>query len=54
MHPEVIEVMRELGIDVADRKPQLLTSELAEQADVVVTVGSGDQCPFIPCKRYLN
>ena len=54
VHPEVVDVMRELGIDVADRKPQLLTRELTEQADVVVTMGCGDQCPFIPGKRYLD
>lgn len=54
VHPEVIEVMRELGIDLADRKPQLLTRELAERADVVVTMGCGDQCPFIPGKRYID
>ena len=46
--------MRELGIDLADRRPQLLTRELAEQADVVVTMGCGDQCPFIPGKRYID
>lgn len=54
VHPEVVEVMRELGIDLTDRTPQLLTRELAEQADVVVTMGCGDQCPFIPGKRYLD
>ncbi|HYB30285.1 MAG TPA: arsenate reductase ArsC [Solirubrobacteraceae bacterium] len=54
VHPEVVEVMRELGIDVADRKPQLLTRELAERADVVVTMGCGDECPFIPGKRYID
>ena len=54
VHPEVVEVMRELGIDVAERKPKLLTRELAEKADVVVTMGCGDQCPFIPGKRYLD
>jgi arsenate reductase (thioredoxin) len=52
VHPEVVEVMRELGIDLADRTPQLLTRKLAEQADVVVTMGCGDACPFIPGKRY--
>ena len=46
--------MRELGIELADRRPQLLTDELAEQADVVVTMGCGDQCPFIPGKRYID
>jgi protein-tyrosine-phosphatase len=54
VHPEVIEVMRELGIDLSDRTPQLLTRELAERADVVVTMGCGDQCPFIPGKRYID
>jgi arsenate reductase (thioredoxin) len=54
VHPEVAEVMRELGIDLADRKPQLLTRELAEHADIVVTMGCGDQCPFIPGKRYID
>jgi arsenate reductase (thioredoxin) len=47
-------VMRELGIDLSDRQPRLLTHELAELADVVVTMGCGDQCPFIPGKRYLD
>jgi arsenate reductase (thioredoxin) len=54
VHPEVVEVMRELGIDLADRTPQRLTRELAEQADVVVTMGCGDACPYIPGKRYLD
>jgi protein-tyrosine-phosphatase len=54
VHPEVVEAMRELDIDLSDRKPQLLTRELAEQADVVVTMGCGDQCPYIPGKRYLD
>jgi protein-tyrosine-phosphatase len=52
VHPEVVEVMRELGIDLVDRKPRLLTRELAEKADVVVTMGCGDECPYIPGKRY--
>jgi len=54
VHPEVVEVMRELGIDLDERTPQLLTSELAAQADVVVTMGCGDDCPYIPGKRYLD
>lgn len=54
VHPEVVEVMRELGIELADRPPQLLTHALAEQADVVVTMGCGDACPFIPGKRYVD
>jgi arsenate reductase len=54
VHPEVVEVMRELGIDLAEREPRLLTRELAEQADVVVTLGCGDECPYIPGRRYLD
>jgi arsenate reductase len=54
VHPEVVEVMREIGIDLADRRPQLLTVELAERADVVVTMGCGDACPYIPGKRYID
>jgi protein-tyrosine-phosphatase len=54
VHPEVVEAMRELGIDLTHRQPQLLTRELTEQADVVVTMGCGDQCPFIAGKRYLD
>ena len=54
VHPPVVEVMRELGIDLSDRKPRRLTRELAEQADVVVTMGCGDACPFIPGKRYVE
>src|SRR5829696_482630 len=54
VHPQVVDAMRELDIDVADRKPQALTHELAEQADVVVTMGCGDECPYIPGKRYID
>ncbi len=54
VHPEVVEVMRELGIDLSGRRPQLLTRELAEQADVVITMGCGDECPYIPGKRYID
>lgn len=54
LHPEVVEAMRELGIDLSGRRPRLLTRELAARADVVVTMGCGDQCPFIPGKRYID
>jgi arsenate reductase len=54
VHPEVLAVMRELGIDLSDRTPQLLTRELAEQADLVITMGCGDECPYIPGKRYID
>ena len=54
VHPEVVAAMRELGIDIADQRPKPLTTELAQVADVVVTMGCGDACPFIPGKRYLE
>jgi arsenate reductase len=54
VHPEVVEVMRELDVDLSDRIPRALTDELAQRADVVVTMGCGDECPFIPGKRYVD
>ncbi|HUC01106.1 MAG TPA: arsenate reductase ArsC [Solirubrobacterales bacterium] len=54
VHPEVVEVMNELGIDLSDREPKGLTTEDAEWADVVVTMGCGDKCPYIPGRRYVD
>jgi arsenate reductase (thioredoxin) len=54
VHPEVVEVMRELGIDLSERKPQRLSDELAARADVLVTMGCGDTCPYFPGKRYID
>jgi arsenate reductase len=54
VHPEVVEVMRELGIDLSGRVPRQLERRQAEWADVVVTMGCGDQCPYVPGKRYLD
>ena len=54
VHPEVVQVMNELGMDLAERTPRALTREPAEQADVVVTMGCGDECPYIPGKRYVD
>jgi protein-tyrosine-phosphatase len=54
VHPEVVEVMRELGVDLSERKPQRLTDELAARADVLVTMGCGDTCPYFPGKRYID
>ena len=54
VHPEVVEVMRELDIDLADRVPRKLERKDAEWADVVVTMGCGDECPYIPGRRYLD
>jgi arsenate reductase len=54
VHPEVVEAMNEVGLFVADRTPRKLSTADAEWADVVVTMGCGDKCPFIPGKRYLD
>lgn len=54
IHPNVVTVMREIGIDLGGRTPQRLTDELAQWADVIVTMGCGDACPVIPGKRYID
>ena len=54
VHDGVIGVMREEGIELSDRKPRLLTTALAQWADVVVTMGCGDSCPVIPGRRYID
>jgi arsenate reductase len=54
VHPEVQEVMREVGIDLRDRVPRRLDRVDAEWADVVVTMGCGDTCPVIPGTRYVE
>ena len=54
VHPEVVEIMRELGIELSRSRPKKLTDELARRADVVVKMGCGDECPYIPGKRYLD
>lgn len=54
VHPEVVEAMHELGVDLAGRAPHRLDLADAEWADVVVTMGCGDACPYIPGKRYID
>jgi arsenate reductase len=54
VHAVVINVMREQDIDLSDRRPQKLTDDLAEWADVVVTMGCGDECPYIAGKKYID
>jgi glycerol uptake facilitator-like aquaporin len=54
VHPEVVEVMREIGVDLTSAKPQKLTEELARGASVLVTMGCGEACPFIPGLRTLD
>jgi len=54
VHPEVVEAMRELGIDVSTNRPHKLDGADMEWADIVVTMGCGDECPFIPGKQYID
>jgi arsenate reductase len=54
VHDSVVTVMREEGIDLSGRKPRLLSTELAQWADIVVTMGCGDACPVIPGKHYID
>jgi protein-tyrosine-phosphatase len=51
VHPVVIDVMREVGIDLEHAKPQKLTLELAQGAEMLVTMGCGDECPYVPGLR---
>lgn len=51
VHPEVLEAMREVGVDLSDRKPQRLTDDLARAAQLLVTMGCGEQCPVVPGLR---
>lgn len=51
VHPEVVDVMREVGIDLSSARPRTLTADLARGADLLVTMGCGDQCPYVPGLR---
>ena len=48
VHPEVVDAMREIGIDISDRRPQRLTASLAQTASLLITMGCGDECPYVP------
>jgi len=52
VNPVAVAAMAEEGIDIASEQPKLLTDSAVEQADVVITMGCGDTCPFFPGKRY--
>lgn len=54
VHPVVVAAMHEVGVELSDRVPRVLTNELAQWADVVVTMGCGDACPVIPGRRYID
>jgi arsenate reductase len=54
VHPVVVEVMREAGIDLSGAHPQRLTPELAREAQVLVTMGCGEECPFVPGVKVVD
>jgi arsenate reductase (thioredoxin) len=54
VHPEVVEVMREVGVELEGRKPRGLDRADVEWADLVVTMGCGDACPILPGKSYID
>jgi arsenate reductase len=54
VHSNVADAMREVGVELGERRPQALSTADAEWADVVVTMGCGDQCPVLPGKRYVE
>ena len=51
VHPEVLAVMQEIGLDLSNAKPQKLTEELAQEAQLLITMGCGDKCPYVPGLR---
>ncbi len=54
LNPAVLEVLHEIGIDISANKPKKLTEQMGLDADVIVTMGCGDACPYYPGKRYLD
>ncbi len=54
LHPEVVEAMREVGLDLTGRRPRGIDRDDVEWAEVVVSMGCGDACPVLPGKRYLD
>jgi arsenate reductase len=54
INPAAVEAMREVGIDIAGRQPQRWTDEVLASTDVVITMGCGDECPYVPGTRYVD
>ncbi len=54
INPAVVEALKEVGIDISNEIPKVLTTSAVEQSDVVISMGCGDACPFFPGKRYLD
>jgi arsenate reductase len=54
VNPSAVAAMAEVGIDISDQRPKVLTTDAVESSDVVITMGCGDACPIFPGKRYLD
>ena len=54
VNPAAVEAMAEVGIDISDQKPKVLTTEAVQASDYVITMGCGDACPIFPGKKYLD
>ena len=54
LNPAAVAAMAEVGIDISDQRPKVLTVDAVEASDVVITMGCGDACPVFPGKRYLD
>lgn len=54
VNPAAVEAMREVGVDISDQKPKVLTTEAVQASDYVITMGCGDACPIFPGKKYLD
>ncbi|MFF9148238.1 arsenate reductase ArsC [Streptomyces sp. NPDC014861] len=54
VNPAAVAAMAELGIDISDQKPKVLTSEAAQASDYIITMGCGDACPYFPGRTYLD
>ena len=54
VNPAAVEAMAEVGVDIADQKPKVLTTEAVKASDYVITMGCGDACPIFPGKKYLD
>ncbi|MET8244516.1 arsenate reductase ArsC [Streptomyces sp. NPDC005202] len=54
VNPAAVEAMKEVGIDIADQRPKVLTTEAVQASDYVITMGCGDACPVFPGRKYLD
>ncbi|MBK3563598.1 arsenate reductase ArsC [Streptomyces sp. MBT62] len=54
VNPSAVEAMKEVGVDISDQRPKILTTEAVQASDYVITMGCGDACPVFPGKKYLD